>query len=229
MRLDRFLSNATPLSRSEAQRAIRNGRVTVAGIAQRDPAYQLCDEETITLDGQAVIEQGARYFMLNKPAGYICATQDATHPTVLDLLHEANRKGLHPVGRLDLDTTGLVLITDDGAWSHRITAPRQACPKRYRVTLAEPIADSVAERFAAGVLLKGETKPTRPAQLHLITQREVLLTIHEGRYHQVKRMFAAVGNHVAALHRESIGSLELDPALAPGEYRPLDPTEIAAL
>jgi 16S rRNA pseudouridine516 synthase len=229
VRLDRFISNTTRLSRTETQRAIRGGRVTVSGSEVRNPAHQVVATELIALDGQPLAAAQPRYFMLNKPVGYICATHDATHPTVLDLLHEARPVGLHPAGRLDIDTTGLVLITDDGAWSHRVTAPRRAGPKRDRVTLAEPLAATAADHFTSGVLLKGESKPTRPALLQVLTPQEVLLTIQEGRYHQVKRMFAAVGNHVVALHRESIGPIELDPELAPGDYRPLTPGEIAAL
>lgn len=229
MRLDRFISNATALSRAETQRTIRGGRVTIAGETVRDPARHIAAHDRITLDGEAVTERSARYLMLNKPAGYICATTDGSHPTVIDLLHEPQREGLHPAGRLDIDTTGLVLISDDGEWSHRITSPRRECPKRYRVELAEPLADNVEEIFAHGLLLKGESKPTRPAQLQRLSTRRALLTIHEGKYHQVKRMFAAVGNHVTALHRESIGAIELDPALAPGAYRHLTAQEIDSL
>lgn len=229
MRLDRFISNASGLSRAETQRAIRAGRVAVDGQGVRDPSRHIDPAATISLDGETVVEQRPRYFMLNKPAGYICATSDGAHPTVLDLLHEPRGAGLHPAGRLDIDTTGLVLLSDDGDWSHRITAPRRECPKRYRVTLAAPIAAEVAGLFAAGVLLKGETKPTRPAQLQILAPQTVLLTIHEGQYHQVKRMFAAVGNHVVALHREAIGAIELDATLPGGGYRPLTAAEIAAL
>ncbi len=229
MRLDRYLSQATALSRAQAQRAIRNGAVTVNGAPAHDPALHLVPAAQVALDGQPLTLTGPRYFMLHKPAGYLCATQDGAHPTVLDLLHEPRRNELHIAGRLDLDTTGLVLLSDDGNWSHRITAPRRECPKRYRVTLAEDLVAGVAGRFTEGVLLKGEEKPTRPAQLEIVSAREVFLTIHEGKYHQVKRMFAAVGNHVIALHRVSIGAIVLDPALPPGGYRPLRPEEIAVV
>ncbi|HEY0721764.1 MAG TPA: 16S rRNA pseudouridine(516) synthase RsuA [Gammaproteobacteria bacterium] len=229
MRLDRYLSQATTLSRAQAQRAIRTGLVTVDGAPARDPAMHLAPTAQVALEGRPLVIAGPRYFMLHKPAGYLCATQDGAHPTVLDLLHEPRRNELHIAGRLDLDTTGLVLISDDGHWSHRITAPRRECPKRYRVTLAEDLAAGVAEQFAHGVQLKGEAKPTRPAQLEIVSAREVFLTIHEGKYHQVKRMFAAVGNHVIALHRVSIGAIVLDATLPPGGYRPLRPEEIAVV
>lgn len=228
MRLDRFISHATPLSRAQAQRAIRSGAVTVQGAVSRDPALHLAPDAQVTLEGAALTLSGPRYFMLNKPAGYICATADGAHPTVLDLLQEARTDGLHPAGRLDIDTTGLVLLSDDGEWSHRVTSPRHDCAKRYRVTLAEDLSADTAERFAEGVLLKGEKKKTRPAQLESLTSREVILTIQEGKYHQVKRMFAAVGNHVSALHRICIGTVCLDQALTPGEYRPLTAEEISS-
>lgn len=227
MRLDRYLCHATTLSRSLAVRAIRAGSVVVDGEVERDPTRHISPQSSaVTLDGQPLALSGPRYFMLHKPAGYICATQDGTHPTVLDLIDEPQRSGLHIAGRLDLDTTGLVLISDDGQWSHRITSPRRHCAKRYRVTLADDLQNDVAQRFAAGIQLKGEEKPTRPAQLEVVSSRQVLLTIHEGKYHQVKRMFAAVGNHVLALHRVSIGALQLDAMLEPGKYRALSPEEI---
>jgi len=229
VRLDRFISHATTLSRAQAQRAIRSGIVTVNGVVTRDPASHLADTAQVSLDGQPLVIAGPHYYMLNKPAGYICATEDGAHPTVLDLLHEPRTEGLHPAGRLDIDTTGLVLISDDGEWSHRITSPRRECAKRYLVTLAEALATDVSQRFADGLVLKGEEKKTRPAQLEVISAREVILTIHEGKYHQVKRMFAAVGNHVSALHRISIGAIHLDQSLKPGEYRPLSEKEISAI
>lgn len=226
VRLDRYISHATSLSRAQAQRAIRSGAVTVEGVITRDPSHHLANDAKVLLDGALLTITGPRYFMLNKPAGYICATSDGTHPTVLDLLHEPRNEGLHPAGRLDIDTTGLVLISDDGEWSHRVTSPRHECDKRYRVTLAEDLSAGTAQRFAEGVLLKNESKKTRPAQLEIVSPREIILTIHEGKYHQVKRMFAAVGNHVTALHRISIGTICLDVNLSPGDYRPLTADEI---
>jgi 16S rRNA pseudouridine516 synthase len=136
---------------------------------------------------------------------------------------------LHVAGRLDLDTTGLVLVTDDGQWSHHITSPKHKLPKRYQVTLQDPVSADAVELFAAGILLRNEHKRTRPAQLDIISPTQVELIIHEGKYHQVKRMFAAIGNHVTALHRASIGALNLDPDLQPGHYRPLTPNELELL
>ncbi|MEQ4794798.1 16S rRNA pseudouridine(516) synthase RsuA, partial [Klebsiella variicola subsp. variicola] len=164
---------------------------------------------------------GPRYFMLNKPIGYVCSTDDPVNPTILYFIDEPLAYKLHAAGRLDIDTTGLVLLTDNGQWSHRITAPKHHCEKTYHVTLEEPIAEGVAEQFQKGVQLNGEKDLTKPAKLEIITPIEVKLTISEGKYHQVKRMFVAVGNHVSALHRERIGDITLDETLAEGEYRPL--------
>lgn len=136
---------------------------------------------------------------------------------------------LHAAGRLDIDTTGLVLMTDDGQWSHRITSPRHHCEKTYLVTLESPVSDDTAEQFTKGVQLHNEKDLTKPALLDVLTPTEVRLTISEGRYHQVKRMFAAVGNRVVGLHRERIGEIALDPELEPGEYRPLTEEEIASV
>jgi 16S rRNA pseudouridine516 synthase len=184
----------------------------------------------VEYDGNPLTQQhGPRYFMLNKPEGYVCSTDDPDHPTVLYFLDEPVAHKLHAAGRLDIDTTGLVLMTDDGQWSHRITSPRHHCEKTYLVTLESPVSDDTAEHFAKGVQLHNEKDLTKPAVLEVITPTEVRLTISEGRYHQVKRMFAAVGNHVVGLHRERIGAIELDPDLAPGEYRPLTEEEIASV
>ncbi len=228
MRLDRHLGQAVPLTRSQAQRAIRGGHVTVDGSVVRDPAFHLGADNRVEFRGRIAAPRGPRYLMLHKPAGVVCATRDARHRTVLDLLPSRERKGLHIAGRLDLDTTGLVLLSDDGDWSHRITAPRHHCPKRYRVELAEPLDDAAAAALQSGVQLDGEKGPTRPAQVERLAPRALRLSIGEGKYHQVKRMLAAVGNHVTALHREAIGGITLDPALAPGEWRELTEAEIAS-
>lgn len=226
MRLDKYLCHATGLTRSRAQGMIRGGQVTVNGELVKDPSFKLTSEAAVTWRDQAVQIGGHRYFMLNKPLGVVCATTDAQHKTVLDLLDIENKKGLHVAGRLDIDTTGLVLITDDGDWSHRLTSPRRECGKRYRATLAEPVDEGLAERFAEGMALRNEKKKTRPAALELLSATEVRLTLSEGKYHQVKRMFAAAGNRVIALHRESVGEIALDAELQPGQWRALRPEEV---
>lgn len=230
MRLDKFLSQQLEISRAIAARELRAKKVTVNGEVVRDGAFKVLPEHEVEYEGNLLqIQQGPRYFMLNKPQGYVCSTDDPDHPTILYFIEEPLAWKLHAAGRLDIDTTGLVLLTDDGQWSHRITSPRHHCDKTYRVTLESPIADDVAAQFSAGIQLHGEKSLTKPAQLEVITPHEVLLTLSEGRYHQVKRMFAAAGNHVVALHRERIGGIVLDDDLEPGEYRPLTAEEVASI
>lgn len=230
MRLDKYISNYSGLSRKEAKQTIKQGDVLVNSTAITDPQFAVTQAEEVRLNGMRISPRGPRYFMLHKPQGCICANSDAQHPTVISLFSdEEDFMELHVAGRLDMDTTGLVLVTDDGQWSHRITAPKHKMPKCYEVTLQDPIADNAAELFAEGILLRNEHKRTRPAQLTVIDCHHVELIIHEGKYHQVKRMFAATGNHVTNLHRARIGNLSLDPNLHPGEYRPLTKEEINSL
>lgn len=228
LRLDRMVAHATGLSRAQAQRAIRTGAVRIKGQAITDPATPVASDTQVDYAGR-LLSAGPRYFMLHKPVGVICATRDRSHRTVLDLLNVPNRQGLHIAGRLDLDSTGLVLITDDGEWSHRVTHPRHKLQKVYRVELAEPLSAAAARQLRLGVVLKDEAKPCAPAMIEEIDSRKVRVAITEGKYHQVKRMFAAVGNRVLNLHREQIGSVQLDPALAEGESRPLNDAEVAGL
>jgi len=228
MRLDKFVCDCTGLTRSQAGKLIRQGEVSVNGVLCKQPAQQLKETDQVMLDGEPLELTGPRYIMLHKPAGYVCSTDDPDHNTVFTLLDEPALDKLHTVGRLDLDTTGLLLITDDGQWSHKISSPRHHCAKTYRAWLADPVEPTAIAMFAEGVMLRGETQPTKPAQLQIISPTECLLTIHEGRYHQVKRMFAALGNKVLRLHREQVGSLTLDVDLAEGEYRFLHPDEVAA-
>lgn len=227
MRLDKFVASNTTYSRSEVRQLLRGGQLTVNGATVRDAGLILLASDVVRLNDAVVTARGPRYFMLHKPAGVVCATEDGGHRTVLDLLAGEVREGLHVAGRLDIDTTGLVLITDDGQWSHRIKAPGRH-EKRYRVHTARAIAPEAIPQFAQGLLLRGEEdQPTRPARLEILGEKEALLWLQEGRYHQVKRMFAAIGNHVEALHREAVAGIELDPALPEGSWRPLSPEEIA--
>ncbi|WP_034942988.1 16S rRNA pseudouridine(516) synthase RsuA [Erwinia oleae] len=230
MRLDKFLSQQLEVSRAIAARELRARKVTVDGEVVREGAFKISAESQVEYDGNALTQQtGPRYFMLNKPQGYVCSTDDPDHPTILYFLEEPVAYKLHAAGRLDIDTTGLVLMTDDGQWSHRITSPKHHCEKTYLVTLESPVAADIAAQFAAGVQLNNEKELTRPAVLEQVSERQARLTISEGRYHQVKRMFAAVGNHVVALHRERIGEIVLDEDLEPGEYRALSADEIASV
>lgn len=226
MRLDKFISQYSDYSRSQIQILIKKGTVSVNGEIAKKGEQKIQGDETVLLGSEQICAFNTRYLMLYKPAGYVCANSDGQHPTVLDLINLPHKQTLQIVGRLDVDTTGLVLLTDDGQWNHRITSPRHHCVKTYRVMTAEPVADTVADIFLAGVQLHGEEGLTLPAELSFIDAHNVYLKIQEGKYHQVKRMFAAIGNRVIALHREAIGGIKLDETLAPGQYRPLTQVEI---
>ncbi len=225
MRLDRFVSQSSSLSRSQARGAIIRGRVAVDGIVSKEVGRKVAEADRVTLDDAALLQNGPAYLMLHKPLGVVCATSDVEHSTVIDLLPDTLPKGIHPAGRLDLDTTGLVLLSDDGQWTHRVTSPRSSCEKVYHVELAEPVTEDAVNQFEAGLMLNGESSLTKPALLQIDTPTSVRVTLTEGRYHQVKRMFAAIGNRVVALHRSQIGSVALDPGLQPGEYRELTAQE----
>jgi 16S rRNA pseudouridine516 synthase len=227
MRLDRFLAHATGLTRSQVQRLIRTGDVRVAGQPVSDPGRHVADGDRVELEGHPVESPRPRYFMLHKPAGVVSATRDREHTTVIDLLDVPHPERLHVAGRLDADATGLVLISDDGEWSHQVMSPRHDCPKTYRLTLAEPLTEKSRQHLERGVFLKNEKQRCRPAALERLSDTDWRMTITEGKYHQVKRMLAAVGNHVTGLHRERIGDLVLDPGLEPGEARELTPAEVA--
>jgi 16S rRNA pseudouridine516 synthase len=229
MRLDKYIAQVSELSRSQVKKALKAELITLNGETVKDPALHISPEDLVELDGEPLSQPGPRYFMLNKPQGYICATHDGEHPTVLDLLDEINKDKLQIAGRLDIDTTGLVLITDDGQWNHKVTSPRHHCPKTYYASLAHDLAENAEEKLTEGLMLDGETKRTKPATLERLFSNEVKLTISEGKYHQVKRMFAALGNRVTELHRESVGGIVLDEALEPGDYRPLTDAEINSI
>ncbi len=229
MRLDKFVSDSTALTRSLAKKALRRGDISCDGSVVKDPGFKVTEDMCVCLEGKEITLLGPRYLMLNKPADTICSTLDETHSSVLSLLDIAKNETLHIAGRLDADSTGLVLITSDGQWSHKITAPKKECAKRYLVQLADPIDERLVAVFAAGVELRSEEGRTKPALLAIVGSHRVRLTITEGKYHQVKRMFAAVGNKVVSLHREAIGEIELDRKLVLGEWRALTATEIASV
>lgn len=231
MRIDQFIATSSPLSRKEAKRAMHAGSVEVNGEVWKDTGKHVPTGAQVLLEGKQLTLQGERYLMLNKPTGVVSATRDSDHPTALDLLPTALTeltRNLHIAGRLDADTTGLLLLTTDGQWSHRVTSPRVNFPKTYRVSLNTPISESAIKALKTGMMLHNDPKPTKPAQVKVLEQRLIELTISEGRYHQVKRMLAAVGNHVEGLHRQSIGSITLDPTLQPGAYRELTEQEVAS-
>lgn len=225
MRLDRYLSENTSLSRKEAKRALHREDVTVDGTVIKKGDIKIINQQ-VCLEGVVINIKHPVYVMLHKPAGYVCSTVDDDGISVLELLPAEMRDGLHIAGRLDKDTTGLVLLTDDGQWSHRVTSPNRMCHKTYQVELIEPLTDNLISEFKAGIQLHAENKLTKPAQLTIISAHQASLTISEGKYHQVKRMFAAVGNHVKTLHRAQVGELSLEDGLSSGQWRLLTSDEV---
>jgi 16S rRNA pseudouridine516 synthase len=227
MRLDKFVCKSTELTKIEAIQHIHLGEVSVNGEMARDEATQVHENNTIMLNGASLKTRDFRYILMHKPAGTICSNIDEAYPSLFNYLVVDKASELHIAGRLDADTTGLVLITDDGRWSFNITSPIRQCRKVYRVELSRVItieqAESIATRFKNGVQLQGEEGLTRPAKLEVISSNEVLLTITEGKFHQVKRMFSAVGNRVVLLHREQIGEVRLDVEV--GQWRYLTESE----
>ena len=232
-RLDKLLCSQGTLTRSEAGRVIRSGRVTVDGTVCRQPAQKIDPAaHTVAVDGKPLGYAEYVYFMLNKPDGILCVSRDKKVPTVVDLLpEEYRRRGLFPAGRLDKDTHGLVLITDDGDFAHRMLSPRHHIPKTYLARLDKPLSEAAAQAFRDGPTLADGTR-CRPAHLTVLEQGESPLAeviIYEGKYHQIKRMFAAVGCHVEWLKRTKMGGLCLDESLAEGECRPLTPAEKSSI
>ncbi len=227
-RLDKILSGAG-LGRREAREAVRQGRVAVDGRVVTAPESKWPEDANLTLDG-APVAGGHIYIMLHKPAGVVSATRDGRERTVLDLLPpQLARRGLFPVGRLDKDVTGLVLLTDDGELAHRLLSPRRHVDKVYEVGVAGTLTAEDVAALAKGLTLADGTV-CLPAKLVLTDDPSVgLLTLHEGKYHQVKRMMAALGKPVERLHRTSMGPLVLDGTLAPGRWRLLTQDERATL
>ena len=234
MRLDKYVSAALGLSRAEGRALLAAGRVAVDGAVCKKGDTALAAGApgvTITLDGKPLAFEEYVYLMMNKPAGVLCATEDSRDKTVLDLLGGAYpRRALFPAGRLDKDSTGFVLLTDDGPLAHALLSPRRHVEKRYLVTLDTPVTEEMVKGFAAGVTLADGTE-LKPAGL-IPDESDpcrctVLLT--QGVYHQIKRMFGGYGAGVNALHRTAIGRVRLDERLAPGQWRALTPDELALL
>lgn len=229
MRLDKFLSNMNIASRSQVKGILKAGRVrvnskvVVKGDAKIDP-----EVDCIEFDGMRVFYELYRYFMLYKPQGCVSATKDRLSDTVLDILKDENTDGLFPVGRLDKDTEGLLIITNDGKLAHELLSPAKHVDKKYFVMLDKAIDDEAIAKIEAGIDI-GDDKPCLPCEIDKIEDDKVFITIREGRFHQVKRMFAAVGLNVTYLKRVSMGAVLLDESLKPGEYRRLTDEEIERL
>ncbi len=226
MRLDKLLSQATVFTRSQAKIHIKKGKVKVDGDVVKNPAQHISDNANVEYMGVSISKPKLRYIMLNKPAGVVCANKDKDHPTVFDSLFVPNVESLHVAGRLDIDTTGLVLLTDDGQWLHQITSPKHNHRKVYQVDLDTDITEKQIRILSEGVQLKAEKERSKPAQIEVINKTKIRIAISEGKYHQVKRMMAAVGNHVIKLHREKVANIMLDDTLAEGQWRDLDALEI---
>ena len=235
VRLDRLLANLGYGSRREIEILARNGRIKLDGAPLREIGRVTLTPDfsaRLTVDGLTLDPLPGMVLLMNKPLGVTCSHKEAG-PLVYRLLPERWRRrdpALSTVGRLDKETSGLLLLTDDGAILHKIISPRRKVAKIYHVRLDRDLSGEEPTLFASGAMrLKGEDQPLLPAGLKILGPREARVTLHEGRYHQVRRMFAASGNHVVALHRESLGGLTLDENLAPGEFRPLDAREIEAI
>ncbi|MBB1293822.1 MAG: 16S rRNA pseudouridine516 synthase [Pseudoalteromonas rhizosphaerae] len=225
-RLDKFISHLAETPRTKARAGIKRKDASVNGEVISAYDHPITATDNVLWQGKPLVFLGKRYYMLNKPVGYVCANSDELHPTVFDLLDEPNMSDFHVAGRLDLDTTGLVIITNDGDWSHKITSPKHNKFKTYLIETQEPLTDDALEKLRQGVQLHNEKELTRPAIAEQLATYRMRLSICEGKYHQVKRMLAAVGNKVVELHREKVANIELDEALASGEYRLLSAAEI---
>ncbi len=229
LRLDKFLCEAGMGTRSEVKVLLKKGLITLNGQTVKSPDIKILpDTDQVFCQGKKLNYQEFYYYMLHKPAGVITATEDKTQETVMELLGEAKRADLFPVGRLDKDTEGLLIITNDGELSHALLSPRKHVPKTYLVKVPERLNPGQIEALEQGLDI-GDEKVTMPAQIEEVDQEHILLTIHEGRYHQVKRMLAAAGSQVLYLKRISFGPLQLDEKLKKGAFRPLTAEEVEQL
>ncbi len=229
MRLDKYLRECGFGSRKEIKQLVKNGVVTKNGIAVFDEAMQIQEmHDQLAVDGEAVLYQKYVYLMLHKPAGYISANDDKRHATVFDLVPEYRHRDLFCVGRLDIDTEGLLLLCDDGPLAHRLLSPKHHVPKQYEVHLRDPISDEDLARLEAGIAL-ADGEQCMPAKTWRYSSTQVKLEIYEGKFHQVKRMFHQVGNEVIYLKRVQMGTLVLDSSLAKGMYRQLTKQELMDL
>jgi len=226
MRLDKFLCDTAGLTRTEAKNAVKKGQIAVNGQVQKAADFKVKENtDTVTFQGKPLSYAAFHYYMLHKPAGVITATEDKKESTVMDILREEKVKNLFPVGRLDKDTEGLLLVTDDGELAHNLLSPKKHVDKEYLVKVRDSISEEDCRKLSEGVDI-GDEKPTAPAKVERVAEKEILLTIREGRFHQVKRMLQAVGNEVLYLKRLSMGSLRLPEDLEKGAYRPLSEEEI---
>ena len=232
LRLDKYLADLSVGTRTEVKQYIKRGRVTVNGQVVTSPEFKIqTGSDQVEFDQMPLSYEHFEYYMLNKPSGVVSATRDKFGKTVVDLIEDANRKDLFPVGRLDKDTEGLLLITNDGDLAHQLLSPKKHVDKVYFAKINGRVTEEDKKVFAEGLVVDEELT-AMPAKLEILKsdeESEILLTIKEGKFHQVKRMFEAVGKEVTYLKRMSMGSLKLDEGLALGEYRKLTEEELAAL
>lgn len=236
IRLDKLLANAGCGTRTEVKQLLKKGLVTINGESAKKPEQKVdSQKDRICCRGEEISLEDFVYYMLNKPAGYLSATQDSRQPVVLDLLKDDKKKDLFPVGRLDIDTEGLLLLTNDGALAHQLLSPKKHVDKTYYANILGKVTEEDCRRFQEGLDI-GEKRNTMPARLDILPGQpedenisRIRVTIQEGKFHQVKRMFEAVGKKVLYLKRISMGSLKLDPELSPGMYRRLTEEEIRML
>ena len=231
MRLDKYLSGMGAGTRTEIKKAVKAGLVTVDGAVAKDPGMQVGGDSAVTFRGEPVVYEEFVYYMMNKPAGVISASEDSREETVVDLIDEQKRRDLFPAGRLDRDTEGLLLITNDGGLAHRLLSPKHHVDKKYYAEVSGTVTEDDVQAFADGLVLPDGLE-CLPAELKVLTAgatSEVGIIIREGKFHQIKRMFAARGMEVLYLKRLTMGPLELDESLAPGEYRRLTDEELQAL
>lgn len=227
-RLDKFLSDLNIGTRSQVKNFIQKGMVTVNDVIVKKPEYKVCENDIVSFQGQSLSCEEYAYYMLHKPTGIISATEDKMYQTVLDYFKDEPCKNLYPVGRLDKDTEGLLLITNDGDLGHRLLSPKHHIPKTYYVELLKPVNCDAVIKLEEGIDI-GEKRLTLPAKIQLITDKTLYITITEGKFHQIKRMFEAVDNKVQYLKRISMGELSLDDTLPIGQYRKLTTEEISYL
>lgn len=225
-RLDRLLARRLGISPDAVRPLLAQGRISVDGEIVAARELLVDGFSLITIDGEVIQALAPRYVMLHKPCGVLSATQDRRHPVVTSLIPES--AGLHIAGRLDLHASGLLLLTNDGAWSRRLSAPESGINKQYEVTLHDPLNADYVAAFAAGMFFPYEGITTRPALLEILGERRARVTLQEGRYHQLKRMFGRFRNPVLSIHRIAVGALRLDLALQAGAWRELTPDEVSA-
>lgn len=228
MRLDKYLAQAGLGTRSEVKKLIRSGRVLLNGKLTKSPECKVENSDEVMVDDRQITYEEYVYYMLNKPGGVVTATIDSKDKTVIDLLKEPYVKDLFPVGRLDKDTEGLLLLTNHGALAHRLLAPKSHVEKGYYARLEKPATEEDIQCFLNGLDI-GDKKPTKPARLKILSGCEVMIWITEGRFHQIKRMCQKIGKPVRYLKRIQMGTLRLDESLAPGEYRKLTESEVTLL